>query len=219
MKTMDKDPNKVFLSQAPKKGINKLKSLLYLMWWSLPSTRYLKFRRLKAVDRAVGGILFSGKKLKILEIGCGSGKDFITFLKDTPHELYGLDVNDNNLKQDNLKIVIGDAEKIDFPDKYFDLVVSFGVLEHIEPMEKLSRVCKEIDRVAKSYCMSVPSIGTLVEPHRWRLHWQLKAARLGERPLNYFTDITWTKFEGFSEAKVKRFGYIPFLIKNLLIFK
>lgn len=131
-----------------------------------------------------------------------------------------MDVDKYDIQQANVRFIHGDAERIDFPDRYFDVLVSIGVLEHIEPIEKLCRVITEMRRVSKSYCVMVPSMGTILEPHTMRLRWQLrdrnKKPTIGN--LNYYSDEVWTKFEGFRGAQTRRFWSIPCLSQGLAIF-
>jgi len=69
--------------------------------------------------------------------------------------------------------------------------------------------------------MLVPNISTFFEPHTTDFFWQLTSARR-KKPypyLNYYSDEAWLQFKGLKEAKIKRFSYIPFLIKNTVIYK
>ncbi|KUK77282.1 MAG: Methyltransferase type 11 [candidate division WS6 bacterium 34_10] len=98
-----------------------------------------------------------------------------------------------------------------------------GVLEHIEPIEKLCKVVSEIDRVFKEYCVVVPCINTVLEPHLKSLRWQLrdynKKRRIEGVGVNYFSDDAWLKFDGFKDASIKRFWYIPGILLNIMIYK
>ncbi len=146
----------------------------------------------------------------------------MSLLAGSPHELWGLDIFDVGFRQEKFTFIQGDAENIDFPDKFFDVVISIGVLEHIVPIEKLAKVISEIERVSKAYCIVVPSISTIVEPHVWQVFWQLKSMRSPKLSgLNYFSDEAWLSFKGFIDggAKVRRAYYLPPLISNLFIYK
>jgi ubiquinone/menaquinone biosynthesis C-methylase UbiE len=199
-------------------------SRYYTLWKNAVSIG-LKRHRLEQVFRLLN--LDTAKRLRILEIGCGEGKDVIQFLNDDmKYELYGMDIRENHIQQSNFTFCRHDAEKIPFEDDYFDLVLSVGVLEHIEPIEKLSKMIKEIDRVAKNYMMIVPSLNTPIEPHTMGFFWPLRLAKgMVEKnaksvlKLNFFTDHTWSKFEGFHQAEIKRKWYIPPLILNTFIYK
>ena len=79
------------------------------------------------------------RKLKILDIG-GGFKDRKVTLK-TLGEIMTLDINKGGGVD-----VVGDAHKLPFPEKSFDLVTLFMVLEHLEDPTK---AISEIARVLK----------------------------------------------------------------------
>ncbi len=185
-------------------------------WWRTGLAARLKQRRIEIMGRALGIDFFGGPGLSICDVGCGSGKDFIRPLAGTPHRLTGVDVVDVDLHQDNFEFIQTDAAGIPVPDGRFDLVVSFGVLEHIEPMEHLCEVVSEIRRIGKRFAVVVPCVATRLEPHVLKFGWPLQPVR--ERiDINYLSDQAWLKFEGFAEAKTYRFDYVPGLITNLMI--
>jgi len=72
---------------------------------------------------------------KVLEIGCGSGIDAVRFIRVGAFYT-GIDLTGNAVL--STKIKIGErgyvfkmnAELLDFPDDWFDLVYSFGVIHH-----------------------------------------------------------------------------------------
>lgn len=185
--------------------------------------KWLSRRRLRIINQLVSEDLTVGNSYKkILEVGCANGKDFVQLCagNDGIH-ITGIDVDDYGLQQPNFSMVVGDAEVIDFPDNYFDLTLSFGVLEHIQPIEKLAKVIREINRVSKKYVIVVPSVSTVIEPHSASLLWQLRSNEK-KKPysrLNYFSDEAWLQFEGFKESKSKRFFHLPPVVSNLLIYK
>ena len=203
-----------------------VKTPLYRVWKNAVAGG-LKKRRLKILFKKTG-LDRTEKKIRILEIGCANGKDALQFLGDgTKYELVGLDIKDGQVDMENFTFVQGDAASLPFPDKSFDLVISIGLLEHIEPMEKLSEVIREIRRVGKNHASIVPSVSTWLEPHTvkplWprRLHkgFVHKHSENQILHLNFFSDHTWTKFEGFSDAEVERFFYLFPLIRNTIIYK
>lgn len=185
--------------------------------------KWLSRRRLRIINLLVSEDLTSGSRFKkVLELGCADGKDFIRFCADNQEiEITGIDIVDYGFRQSNFSMIVSDAEMIDFPDNHFDLTVSFGVLEHIQPMEKLAKVIREINRVSKKYVIVVPAVSTLIEPHSASLLWQLRqnGKKKNYNRLNYFSDEAWLQFEGFKEAKSKRFYHFPPVISNLLIYK
>jgi ubiquinone/menaquinone biosynthesis C-methylase UbiE len=161
------------------------------------------------------------QRRKILDLGCSTGKDLVTFLRDREDiEIVGLDLRDYGLRQSNFHMVLGDAVEIPFPNSYFDVTVSIGVLEHIKPIEKLANVINEINRVSKSYAVVVPSVSSVIEPHFARVFWQLRdRSRKPVYPgtLIYMSDEAWLSFKGFKDAESRRFWHVPPFVSNLLI--
>ena len=193
-------------------------------WWKANVATKMKRRRimrgLSRVDLPEKG------QLRVLEVGCANGKDVLQFLDDPArYELYGVDLNDQKDLPPEINFSRADAEHLPFPDKHFDLVISVGLLEHIEPMEKLCAVIKEMDRVGKRQLHIVPSVTTLLEPHCGKLRFShgLHKHLFGDQTyplhLNFFTEHTWTTFEGFFDCQVDRMYYLPPLIKNTVIWK
>ena len=89
------------------------------------------------------------KSKRILEIGSGMGH-LLQYLSFKGYKIIGTEINDSYInyarKQYNLKIQKMDGDKINFPDNYFDIVLSFDVLEHIpDPGKHLD----EVNRVLK----------------------------------------------------------------------
>lgn len=196
----------------------------YPVWKHNLSTG-LKKRRLLHINRILDGRLLDKAWLngkRILEIGCASGADFIQFFKEYQDvDITGIDISHYDIQQSNVTFMVMDAEKTPFEDKQFDFTVSIGVLEHIQPVEKLCRVIAEIDRISKEYVVLVPSISTFLEPHTGDFFWQLRprGRKRNYNHLNYYSDDAWLQFGGFSGAKITRFGYIPLLIENSIIYR
>lgn len=205
-----------------------MKSFLYKKYHPIWQAKYaipLKRKRLEFIDQLMQGRLFNESWLdgkKFLEIGCANGKDFIQFFKSYSNlDITGVDYREFELAQNNATFHQLDAEKLPFADKQFDFCVSFGVLEHIQPIEKLCRVISEMDRVSKSYMMLVPSISTIFEPHTGQFFWQHRAknSKNAYPCLNYFSDEAWLQFDGLKGAEVARYSYIPLFIRNSIIYK
>ena len=91
---------------------------------------------------------------RVLEIGVGLGTDLVQFAK-AGAVCHGIDITDRHLELAarnfalrSLPVTLKkcDASRIDFPDGYFDVVYSFGVIHHIPDA---AAVLREIHRVLK----------------------------------------------------------------------
>lgn len=98
--------------------------------------------------------IFPKPPAKILEVGCGTAFVSLYFAKRS-YQTTSLDINSfilkatkENFQKENEKgkFVVGDAEKLPFEDNSFDVVTSFGLLEHFEHPEK---AIEEMVRVLK----------------------------------------------------------------------
>lgn len=76
--------------------------------------------------------------LRVLEVGVGLGADHQRFAQSGAN-LFGIDLTERAIEHTHRrittfelksKLIVGDAEKLNFPDQYFDRVYSWGVLHH-----------------------------------------------------------------------------------------
>lgn len=93
-------------------------------------------------------------KKKVLEVGCGSGYG-ANYLSKYCNQYIGIDMSEQNIyycketyKKDNLRFIIANSTDLPYDSKYFDVVLSFQVIEHINP-EKVINYLSEIRRVMK----------------------------------------------------------------------
>jgi len=190
-------------------------------WLKTGISGYFKRRRFDTLDKMTGNMLtHPTRKIRILDVGCAEGKDILRFIDHPDIEVYGLDIKDYDQHLNkHMTMIIGDASNMDFEDNFFDIVLSVGTLEHVQPIEKLSEAIKEINRVAKEFYLMMPSITTPYEPHAHQFFWGLRRKRKYHPWLMFFDDLTWLKFQGFTSAYVQQFWYIPGLIKNIIVYK
>jgi ubiquinone/menaquinone biosynthesis C-methylase UbiE len=101
------------------------------------------------VDRKKLRILkndLDGKKIKILDFGCGTA-DITSKIEGC--EVWGLDNNRKLLvmaKKSGIMTIYGDFEKMPLKDNSFDVIVSIDTIEHVRSREK---TINEIKRVLK----------------------------------------------------------------------
>ncbi len=90
---------------------------------------------------------------KVLDIGCGKGFLVHDFRKVLPGlEAYGIDVStyaiENAMPEAKPFVQVGDAVKLDFPDKEFDLVIAINTIHNLRIYD-LYKALREIERVGK----------------------------------------------------------------------
>ncbi|MDP2720837.1 MAG: class I SAM-dependent methyltransferase [bacterium] len=92
------------------------------------------------------------KRAKVLDFGCGSGKD-VSIFTQTGMEVIGVDASREMIKQALLRhpgvnLMLMDGRNLQFSDKFFDGVWSWSVLTHFDLRDKV-KTLKEICRVLK----------------------------------------------------------------------
>jgi cyclopropane fatty-acyl-phospholipid synthase-like methyltransferase len=175
---------------------------------------------------------------KILNIGSGKGYTFEAFNETNP--ITGMDIfpkEENVISQKNFKYIQRKNDPLPFKDKEFDVVVSIGVLEHIQPEESFLKTCEEIQRVGKKFLVIVPSITTILEPHYGFPFFHLlplKGQKFLQKNFNlkyieenqqesdyeyirYLRKKEWKKL--FPSSKIKTYMHIGPLVTNLFIWK
>jgi len=91
---------------------------------------------------------------KILEVGCNRGHNLNALTYCGQYDLYGIDINPYSilLARENKEISfnVGNIFDILYKDNFFDLVMTIGVLIHIDPND-LKNAIAELLRVSKKY--------------------------------------------------------------------
>lgn len=102
-----------------------------------------KGRRLDALM----GIIKSYSPKSVLDVGCGIG-NLVLRMRDEGMVAYGTDFAPDlrTYWGDTPYMQVADAKSQPFPDKFFDLVISTDVMEHI-PEEDIPAVAEEMKRV------------------------------------------------------------------------
>ncbi len=135
------------------------------------------------------------KKGKILDLGCGSGRNFIK----TNAKIYGIDFSKLMIKYAEQKaeslgieaeFKVSKTSEIPYPENYFDSAICFSVLHCIQTKTERQKTIKELFRVLKPKAEALISV------------WSRNSERLKNKPKETF--IPWT----INKEKQKRFTYI-----------
>lgn len=90
-----------------------------------------------------------------LDVGCGTG-ELVLALRSLGIGAYGIEISKEAIALANKAVKPylkqGDIIKIPYPDNYFDLVLTFDVLDKIS-REKIEKAVKETARVSKKYIL------------------------------------------------------------------
>jgi ubiquinone/menaquinone biosynthesis C-methylase UbiE len=109
----------------------------------------------------------SGRSLKILDVGCGTGANMLAF---SPYgEVHGVDPSSQAVtfceRRSVSRVKQASVENLPYPDSFFDVVTILDVLEHTD--DDLAAL-KEVKRVAKPDALiisTVPAYGFLWSEH------------------------------------------------------
>lgn len=92
---------------------------------------------------------------RILDIGCAKGFLVHDFMKVLPGaDAIGMDISEyaiaNAMPEIKVRVSVGNAVSLPYPDKAFDLVVSINTLHNLRIYD-LEKALKEIERVGKEH--------------------------------------------------------------------
>jgi 2-polyprenyl-3-methyl-5-hydroxy-6-metoxy-1,4-benzoquinol methylase len=104
-----------------------------------------------------------GNKKNICDIGCGDGYG-AEFLSNSSSKVIGLDIDRKTIinarakhVKKNCKFLTYGGKKIPFKDNYFDVCISFQVLEHVENEAQFLEEVKRILVINGQFMLSTPN--------------------------------------------------------------
>ena len=102
-----------------------------------------------------------GGDQKILEVGCGVGT-LVYELTQKGFSVIGTDISREAIefgrkKFPGLPLEAGPAQRLDFPEAAFDLVLSFDVFEHIPQIDQHLEEVRRVLRPGGSYLLQTPN--------------------------------------------------------------
>jgi len=125
---------------------------------------------------------------RAMDMGCGAGQ-LLPVLVDRGYQAYGIDVALPMIEKANelckkagiaAEIRVGDCEKLDYPDNFFDLYIAMGVIEY---MDDDAPMLKEIMRVLKPGGTAVVTVRSVLS---WHVRWRSLYQRFIEDPLRNY---------------------------------
>ncbi|MBN1692136.1 MAG: class I SAM-dependent methyltransferase [Dehalococcoidales bacterium] len=126
-------------------------------WRWYPDEGIVKFTA-RYLQQRVGIDTYDKKRKvkRILDAGCGNGV-YVVFFAEQGFDTYGIDISEEaieiateNIARKGLKahLGVGDLKKLPFESRYFDVAVSYGVLDHVlftEAKEIMSEIWRVMD--------------------------------------------------------------------------
>lgn len=107
------------------------------------------------------------EKSKILEIGCGNGKNIEYISKNKDVDIIGIDTCNKFVdicKDKKLNVILGDALKLQFDDNSFDYVLCIAMFHHILTEKEQDQSFKEILRVMKKDSIGIITCWAFEQP-------------------------------------------------------
>lgn len=124
--------------------------------------------------------LLGKPNIKIVDVGGYDGKLNLFFSKDANFNV--VDIKDAPAEEEGITYKKGDARKIPFSDRNFDMVISTDLLEHMDAPDR-QKAIKEMLRIAKKYViLGVPNNTELVEQAEENIRAQYVSAGGEEHP-------------------------------------
>jgi len=111
--------------------------------------------RWKAVAQRMKDYYHLAENCSILDIGCAKGFLLHDFKELMPNcTVAGIDVSeysvDNAMPSVKSNLKIASADRLPYPDKSFDLVISINSIHNL-PLERLKKSLKEVERVSRGH--------------------------------------------------------------------
>lgn len=160
------------------------------------------------------------KKMKVLDIGCGTGFSLF-FIQKIGGEAYGIEEDENAAriaKELNLNIEIGNIYNSKHEEKTFDYIIGSQILEHIpDPalfLKSIKRKLKDDGKIILSF-PNANSLTRKIFNHRW-IHWHIPyhLSHFSFKNIKFLANIAGLKIE-----EIKTITPADWTILQLLSFK
>ena len=168
---------------------------------------------------------------KILEIGCGTGR-VVFELNRQRYDVIGTDISREAIayglkKYNDIKLQVQPAEKLEFTNETFDVVLSFDLFEHIAEVDKHISEVYRVLRPNGLYLFQTPNkyfnavFATLSNKSlKWRrAHPSLHSAKqLRQRLSRHHFEVRFIKMNpinDFTIKKLQKFGPVSHIFKHI----
>ena len=157
--------------------------------WLTPDALDALYRRNYGIGRRELNQRFLAKvprDARILEVGCNEGNQLCALREMGFQNLYGIEIQDYALRKararlEDAQLALATAFEIPYPDGFFDLVFTSGVLIHVAPAD-LPKALREIHRCAGGFIWGLeyysPQPMEVTYRGHERLLWKMDYARL-----------------------------------------
>lgn len=142
-------------------------------WENLVESRLNEERaereKIKKLEKLLGN--FSGKK--ILDVGCGTG-GFLVEAAKIGAKVFGIDTSRDAFEICHLKgletVTLGKSEYLPYPDRFFDVVYCYTVLEHVRNVGKTLKEMVRVAKVGGKIYIQAPNSLSFYEGH-YKIFW------------------------------------------------
>jgi 2-polyprenyl-3-methyl-5-hydroxy-6-metoxy-1,4-benzoquinol methylase len=137
-------------------------------WWN--ANRPGKLKKLESLYRRIAlrdHVAFIAKAaenrpgLELLDVGCGSGT-LLSLLKRRGFRVRGVDFSSEAAaiakSENDVEVAVGSLEEVQFPDRSFDVVTLFHVMEHVTNPRLVLNEVSRILRPKGAVILQVPNI-------------------------------------------------------------
>ena len=119
-------------------------------------------------------------KVRVLDVPCGTGR-LAPFLEKESASYLGADVSLEMVRLNPAMSVVADAAATPFADNSFEVVVCCRLLHHLDELEELPAVVRELVRISSGFVLASFWDAASLPAWRRRLGWR---ARSGRRPIS-----------------------------------
>jgi ubiquinone/menaquinone biosynthesis C-methylase UbiE len=173
---------------------------------------------------------YIGAGALVLEAGCGYGHKCVLFSKHYKANMVGVDIVLEPLKTlmsylrktphaQGLRVLVvsGDVTKLPFRNRVFDVVTSFGVIEHFRNESEVIAALSEARRVLKIGGYLIIIIPNFAATFRNKLVIALTKGRFGMYHKPYTRSALLAYLEVIKAMQIVEDGFLPFGFRSLIL--